>query len=370
MMKEAMTPRERIDAVRSLKVPDRVPVDPLIDFFAPRIMGMKMSDFILRDDVADKAIEGVFEKLGGYDEIFPPQMITMSAFTLKTKMPGRDLPDDAILQVYDEEFMKAEDYDVAVKKGFQAFLLELMTRMGISQNAARVLGLGNAIKNLKKVWDKREIPISCGALCFVPVELFSFYRSVQKIMLDMHRIPEKIIKASDAMINEEIMIAKSTCDVSNVKTVFVGAQRTSSSFVSPKIFERLTLPWLKRIVETLNKGGYHTLLHFDCNWTLQLEYLRQLPKGSCTLELDGQTDIFKAKKVLGDHMCIMGDVPATLFRLGTPKDIEKYCMKLIQEVGEGGGFILSSGCSVPVDAKMENVKAMIDTAKKHGVYKK
>jgi uroporphyrinogen-III decarboxylase len=45
-------------------------------------------------------------------------------------------------------------------------------------------------------------------------------------------------------------------------------------------------------------------------------------------------------------------------------------MKLIQEVGEGGGFILSSGCSVPVDAKTENVKAMIDTAKKHGLYKK
>jgi uroporphyrinogen-III decarboxylase len=66
----------------------------------------------------------------------------------------------------------------------------------------------------------------------------------------------------------------------------------------------------------------------------------------------------------------MGDVPAVLFRLGTPKDVEKYCMKLIQQVGEGGGFILSSGCSVPVDAKPENVKAMIDTAKKHGVYRK
>jgi uroporphyrinogen-III decarboxylase len=370
MMKEAMTPRERIEAAKSLKVPDRVPVAPLIDFYAPRTMGVKMSDFILKDDVANKAIEGVFDRFGGYDEIFPPQMITMSAFTLRAKMPGRDLPADALLQICDEEIMKVEDYDLAVKKGFQAFLLELMNRIGVANNAIRVLGLGNAIKSLKMKWDKRGIPLSCGALCFVPVELFSFYRSVQKILLDMHRYPEKIIKASDAIINEAIMIAKSTCDVSGVKTVFVGAQRTSSSFVSPKIFEQLTLPWLKRIVETLHKGGYHTLLHFDCNWTLDLEYLRQLPRGACTLELDGQTDIFEAKKILGDRMCIMGDVTATLFRLGTPKDVEKYCMKLIKEVGEGGGFILSSGCSVPVDAKTENVKAMIDTGKKYGNYRK
>jgi hypothetical protein len=370
MMKEAMTPRERIETARSLKVPDRVPVSPLIDFFAPRLTGVKMSDFILNDDVANKAIETTFEKLGGYDEIFPPQMITMSAFTLKAKIPGRDLPADALLQVCDEEIMKLEDYDLAAKKGFQAFLLELMNRIGATQNAARVLGLGNAIKNLKKTWDKRGIPVTCSALCFVPIELFSFYRSVQKILLDMHRYPDKIIKASDAIINEAIMIAKSTCDASGVKTVFVGAQRTSPSFVSPKIFERLTLPWLKKIVETLHSGGYHTLLHFDCNWTLDLDYLRQLPKGACTLELDGQTDIFKAKEILGDHMCIMGDVPATLFRLGTRNDVEKYCLKLINEVGEGGGFILSSGCSVPVDAKIENVKAMIDTAKKNGMYRK
>jgi hypothetical protein len=369
-MEEAMSPKERIEAARSLRVPDRVPVSPLIDFVAPRIAGVKTSDFIFKDEVANKAIQTTFEKLGGYDEIIPPQMITLSAFTLRTKLPGRDLPDDALMQVIDEEIMKVDDYDLAIKKGLTGLLLELLGRIGAAQNAPRILGLGNAIKSLRMVWDKRNVPLACGGSCFVPVELFAFYRSVQKILLDMHRNADKIIKASNAIIDESISIAKSTCDAAGVKTVFIGATRTSSTFVSPKMFEQLSLPWLKRIVEAFHKAGYHTLLHFDCNWGLNLEYLRQLPKASCTLELDGQTDIFKAKKILGDHMCIMGDVPATLFRLGTPNDVEKYCLKLISDVGEGGGFILSSGCSVPVDAKIENIKAMIETAKKHGVYKK
>jgi uroporphyrinogen-III decarboxylase len=39
--------------------------------------------------------------------------------------------------------------------------------------------------------------------------------------------------------------------------------------------------------------------------------------------------------------------------------------KLIDVVGEGGGFILSTGCDCPVDAQFENVKAMIDTGKSY-----
>jgi len=32
-------------------------------------------------------------------------------------------------------------------------------------------------------------------------------------------------------------------------------------------------------------------------------------------------------------------------------------------VGKGGGFLLTTGCECPVDAKFDNVKMMIDTAK-------
>jgi uroporphyrinogen-III decarboxylase len=37
--------------------------------------------------------------------------------------------------------------------------------------------------------------------------------------------------------------------------------------------------------------------------------------------------------------------------------------KLINVVGKGGGFILSSGCGIPIDARRENVQAMIETGR-------
>ncbi len=60
----------------------------------------------------------------------------------------------------------------------------------------------------------------------------------------------------------------------------------------------------------------------------------------------------------------MGDVPATLLKLAEPEEVEGYCEKLIREVGADGGFILSSGCDVPIDAKPENVKAMLQSVQK------
>jgi uroporphyrinogen-III decarboxylase len=56
-------------------------------------------------------------------------------------------------------------------------------------------------------------------------------------------------------------------------------------------------------------------------------------------------------------------VRADLLTLGKPEDVREYCCKLIDEVGKGGGFLLTTGCECPVDAKFDNVKMMIDTAK-------
>lgn len=74
------------------------------------------------------------------------------------------------------------------------------------------------------------------------------------------------------------------------------------------------------------------------------------------------TDIFKAKEILGDWLCLKGDVPATLLAQGEPDQVSEYCQNLIRNIGSDSGFILSSGCEVPLDAKPENVTAIIQSA--------
>ena len=44
-------------------------------------------------------------------------------------------------------------------------------------------------------------------------------------------------------------------------------------------------------------------------------------------------DIFKARETLGGHLCIMGDVPASLFAFGQPEQAAAYSDRVLDVMG-------------------------------------
>jgi len=63
----------------------------------------------------------------------------------------------------------------------------------------------------------------------------------------------------------------------------------------------------------------------------------------------------------------MGGIPANYY-LSEPDDFKKYVCELILENKDGGNFILSSGDSVPADAKIENIRSIPGLIDKYGKY--
>ncbi|OGO39693.1 MAG: hypothetical protein A2147_05265 [Chloroflexi bacterium RBG_16_57_8] len=143
--------------------------------------------------------------------------------------------------------------------------------------------------------------------------------------------------------------------------------RGSDGFMSTKDFEKFYWPTLKKAIEMKVELGYVVTPFFEGIWDDRLEYLLDLPKGKVVFYCE-KTDVFKAKKVLGGHMCIQGGVPPTILQTGSPQDVEEHCKKLIEVCGKDGGFILSAG-SVIDFARPENIRAMVDSVKKWGWYR-
>jgi uroporphyrinogen-III decarboxylase len=77
----------------------------------------------------------------------------------------------------------------------------------------------------------------------------------------------------------------------------------------------------------------------------------------------------RAKEILGDNACIMGNIPTSLLITGRPDDIKAYCRKLIETVGKGGGYIMAPGATAD-DSRIENLTAMLGAAKDYGVYRR
>jgi len=53
--------------------------------------------------------------------------------------------------------------------------------------------------------------------------------------------------------------------------------------------------------------------------------------------------------------------------LGTPDDVRREVFRNIEDcVDSPNGYIVSTGCDIPVDAPAENVKAFMDAVREYG----
>jgi uroporphyrinogen-III decarboxylase len=60
----------------------------------------------------------------------------------------------------------------------------------------------------------------------------------------------------------------------------------------------------------------------------------------------------------------MGNVPMSLLATGTTDQVREYCRTLLDSAGRDGGFIMSSA-AVLENARVENVRAMVDFTRDH-----
>jgi uroporphyrinogen-III decarboxylase len=191
-------------------------------------------------------------------------------------------------------------------------------------------------------------------------------RGMSGTMTDMFRRPDKILAACDKIL--ELTLARPMPrpnEYGNTR-IFMTNTRGSDNFMSTKHFDTFYWPTFKKLVLALIERGATPCIFFEGDFTSRLEYLLEFPKGKILARLDS-TDIFKAKKILKDHMCIQGNIPSSLLQTGTVREVKDYCKKLIDVVGDGGGYIMSPRSSTD-EVKPENLKAMIDFTHEYGVY--
>ena len=115
-------------------------------------------------------------------------------------------------------------------------------------------------------------------------------------------------------------------------------------------------------------AGLYPCVLWEGDCTSRLEIIKDVPAGKCVYFFE-RTDVFKAKEILGDTVCIRGSVPVSLMITATPDEVREYCKKLIDVVGKDGGFIMDSGVGIPDEAKPENVLAMFEYTREYSANK-
>jgi len=137
--------------------------------------------------------------------------------------------------------------------------------------------------------------------------------------------------------------------------------------MSEKHYRTFYWPSLKRVIMAMVDEGILPILFAEGSYNKRLDIIKELPRGAAAWYFD-QTDIFKAKEVLGDTACILGNVPTSLMMTGTPAEVKEHCKRLIEGCGKGGGYVLAGGANID-KGNPDNLRAMMAAAKEYGVYK-
>jgi uroporphyrinogen decarboxylase len=360
---------EKLDRAIKLESTPEIPVYPHIVTFAGRCAGITQQQLFSSNRAWLEACDRTFERIGKPDVVFPMNPLdTAYIESMRVKLPGRELGPDEPFQFVEDEYMFESDYDIILTKGWNAWNNDFMKRIqnpplhGPLSTLKVIWGFikagMNTSKNIKH-WRAQGLPVMFHTGVAPAFDIFSLSRSLRPFYRDLFDNAEKVKKAVDAGTDALIRMGITNAKRAKGERVAIFAMRSSASFISPKLFDEISFPALKRMVQAYHAAGLTSILHCDGNWDLMVPRFLELPRGSSVVEFDGATDIRKAREVLKGHLCIKGDVHHAKLSLGTAEEVTTYCQELIEFMGHDGGFILGSGCEVPFTAKIENVAAMI-----------
>lgn len=375
MKTESMTADERFWTAIRLEKPDRVPVVPtLLPEPAAGLTGRTQAQIARDNDQAVAAVFEVFDEYGGWENphpagALPIQLQAIGHYPMKLRTPGKELSDDASFQLLEEEVLARSDYEKICETGFDTFYYEdylwRVTDLIPDQLPDTLGGLALAFQRFQTECAERDLTPAFVAAAIHPFFSLSLMRSLISFTEDLYYDPEPVERTLRRMtadlIAKQIDLVKAT----GIDLWLLVEERASGFFYPPAVFERFWWPYTRQIVDAFWSEGIVTMFHLDQCWDKNISYFRELPRGSAVLAFDSTTDIFAARRILGDHLCLWGDVSASLLSIGKPEEVSDYCKRLIDEVGADGGFILGSGCSVPPDVRPENFRSMIETGRTH-----
>ena len=145
------------------------------------------------------------------------------------------------------------------------------------------------------------------------------------------------------------------------------------TLASPKLANRYAIPALKRWSSMAREAGIATLLHSCGKSRALVDMLAEQTDVGCINPLEiapmGDVDLAEVKRARGHQIALMGNLHTTDIMLyGTPDMVRLAALEAMRDAGVGGGFVLSTGDQCPRDTPEVNLRTMVETAHRYGVY--
>jgi hypothetical protein len=304
--------------------------------------------------------------------------------------PGIGLPADSVNQwsepaTEESAFLAADEYDefiedptaFLVNSWLPRFTEHIVPRgnpVTFEHNMSLISGT-LAYSSFFQTWNAKHNALiqagvvpAVGSVLKAPLDVLGDkLRGYVNLCFDLNDRRGKVLKACEALMPHLLRIVLDGADPERHIPSIIWMHRGCVPFISQNDFAEIYWPTLKPIVEELWKHGHQIVFYGEGDWTSHLPSFAELPEKSIIFHVD-KTDILEAHRVLGRKFCLSGGIGNDILAIGGRKDVENRCKFVIDTVAQDGGYIMDAGALILNDAKIENVKAMIDFTLDYGTY--
>ncbi|UOY10261.1 MtaA/CmuA family methyltransferase [Methanonatronarchaeum sp. AMET6-2] len=130
----------------------------------------------------------------------------------------------------------------------------------------------------------------------------------------------------------------------------------STDLISPEMYRELALPYQRRLVEDLRWSVLHV-----CGDTTPI-FGDMARVGADGVSLDSVVSLSRFREVGGDCVVFGNVSPVESLLQGGPEDVARDSWRAVRE----GCDVLCSGCGLPPQTPVENLRAMVEVARNSG----
>ena len=142
----------------------------------------------------------------------------------------------------------------------------------------------------------------------------------------------------------------------------------STSLLNPKMVREYVIPRARWAIEMVRKDK---IIGFFTSGRIRdvLPDLADLePAFIQHLDVLGDCDLAEVKRAFGKRFCLMGNYSPVVLARGTLDDARREAKRCLDAAMEGGGYVMSTSDEVPADARLDNMKAVVEYVAQHGRY--
>ena len=223
----------------------------------------------------------------------------------------------------------------------------------------------NAVK--AKVGDE----VSLHGEVFSPLthymELFGYEQALVTFLMDPGKVHAILERITEESILWAVAQAKHGVDAVLMSSAFVGGP-----FLSPRMYKQFVVPYERKVTEAVKAAGVPIYTHTCGSIGDRLDLMVATgTQGVDTLDPPplGNTELAVAKQLIGDKVFIKGNMNSvSLLTFTKEEEVVEHASDRIRTGMPGGGYILSTACSVAPKVAPWKLEMLTPLAEELGQY--